>query len=92
MALSPHKFPELQKPDLLHLDARVGLDPPKQIRTSPWSKAMAFGGVPHEADAVLHGQIITTKETKVHKGGARVSPSVMPVNDRIQTLPENPSA
>ena len=26
--LPPEKLPELQKPDLLHLDSAVGLDPP----------------------------------------------------------------
>ena len=47
-ALPPQEFPKLKKADLRHLDAAIGLDAPKQIGTSPWSKAMAFGGVPQE--------------------------------------------
>lgn len=66
IALSPHKFPEFQEADLLHFDAGVGFDAPEQIGTAPRSEAMSLGGVPHEADAVPHGDIIATNPGGVY--------------------------
>src|SRR5260370_14794441 len=71
VALAPHEFPELHETNLLHLDARVGLYAPEKVWATPWSQAMATGGVPEEADFVAHGVIITTKGTKVHEGKAK---------------------
>ena len=65
-AFAPHKFPEFEKTNLLHLDAGVGLDPPKKIGASPGGEAMSFGGVPQEADRILHAEIITTKDIGVY--------------------------
>ena len=65
VAFSPHKFPELQEADLLHLHAGISLDAPEKIRATPWSQAMATGGVPEEADFVAHAApIITTMDAK----------------------------
>lgn len=68
MALSPHEFPELHEPNLLHLYAGIGLDSPEKIGAAPWGEAMALGGVPDKPDAVAHENIITTKGTKLHEG------------------------
>ena len=54
-ALSPEKFPEFNKPDLLHLKAAVGLNAPEQIRASPRRQTMAASRVPHEAKDGEHG-------------------------------------
>ena len=67
VALPPHKFPEFQKPDLLHLDAGIGLDAPEKIRASPGGEAVAFRGIPEEADSVPHGVMIPTKGWGVQK-------------------------
>src|SRR5258708_158853 len=53
-ALTPEKFPELQKPNLLHLHAAVGLNPPQQIRTAPGSQPVPTGCVPHVSQHVEH--------------------------------------
>ena len=45
-ALPPHELPEFQKADLLHLDARVGLDAPEEIGAAPRGEAMSLGGIP----------------------------------------------
>ena len=60
VTLAPHEFPELQKADLLHLDAGVGFDSPEKVRASPRGKAMAAGSVPQKADLVPHAAIIPT--------------------------------
>src|SRR5580658_498500 len=57
--LPPQKFPKLKETDLGHLDAAVGLDAPQQIGASPRSQTMALGGIPHKADGVAHGSMIT---------------------------------
>ena len=67
-AFPPQKLPELQKSDLLHLHPAVGLNTPQKIGTAPGRKAMASGGIPHEAKRIAHAQIITTKDTKLHEG------------------------
>ncbi len=54
-ALPPGKLPELQKTDLRHLHAGVGLNAPEQIRTSPRSEMVALGGIPEETQNVAHG-------------------------------------
>lgn len=69
MALSPHEFPKFQKADLLHFDAGVGLNAPEKVRTAPRSEAVSFCGVPHEADAVPHGDMIATKLRGVYTPG-----------------------
>jgi len=40
---------------LRHFDACIGLNTPQQVRTTPGSKAMAAGRIPHEANGVSHG-------------------------------------
>lgn len=67
MALPPHKFPEFQKTDLLHLDTGVGLDTPKKVGASPRRETVAFRGIPEEADSVPHGVMIPTKGWGVQK-------------------------
>jgi hypothetical protein len=61
MALAPHELPEFKKPDLFHLDARVGFDPPEQIGTSPRGQPMPLGSVPQKADLVTHRGIISAE-------------------------------
>ena len=55
--LAPHEFPEFHEADLLHLDARVGLDAPQKVWAAPGSQVMAASGVPEKAN-LLHGAII----------------------------------
>ena len=54
-AFSPEKFPELNKADLLHLQAAIGLNAPEQIRAAPGRQAMAASRVPHETEDGEHG-------------------------------------
>ena len=74
VALPPHKLPEFQEPDLLHLDAGVGLDAPQEIGASPRGEAVAFRRVPEEADSIPHGAIIPTKGWVVQKRKIGVAP------------------
>ena len=67
VALPPHEFPELKEANLLHLDARVGFDPPEKIRTAPGREPMSLGGIPQKADPVPHAGIINTKAGTVQK-------------------------
>src|SRR3954451_24186586 len=53
-ALAPHESPELQKADVVHLHARISLDAPAQIRTSPRREMMAACGVPEKSEDVEH--------------------------------------
>ena len=46
LPLSPQEFPKLQQPDLVHLDARIGLDAPQQIRAAPGPQVVSAGGIP----------------------------------------------
>jgi hypothetical protein len=68
VALMPHELPELQKTDLGHLDAAVGLDPPQEVRTAPGSEAMAARGIPQEAEHVSHA-VAMIAETQ---GGGKI--------------------
>src|SRR5579862_4400547 len=61
MALPPHEFPKLYKPDLSHLYPSVGFDAPQQVRAAPRGQAMAFGGVPEKTKLVAHAAIIRTR-------------------------------
>jgi hypothetical protein len=61
-AFAPHKFPELQKTDLLHLYTGISLDAPEKIWASPGSQSMSPGSIPQEADLVAHVFIINTKK------------------------------
>ena len=53
-ALAPEEFPELQEPDLLHLDPAVGFNPPQQVWAAPWSQSMAASGIPQKSKHVAH--------------------------------------
>lgn len=53
-SLAPHEPAEFQKADAVHLDARVGLNAPAEIRAAPWRQVMAARGVPDEEEDVAH--------------------------------------
>jgi hypothetical protein len=53
--LPPQELPELQKSDLLHLYAAVGLNAPQEIGAAPRGEPMASGGIPHESQGAVHG-------------------------------------
>src|ERR1700749_443240 len=54
-ALRPQKFPELQKPDLRHLDPGIGLDPPKQIGAPPRGNPVSPSRIPQKSYHPKHG-------------------------------------
>jgi hypothetical protein len=66
VAFAPHELPEFQEADLLHLDARVGLDAPEKIWTPPRSQPVSFGGVPQKADLAAHGIMISINPNSTH--------------------------
>jgi hypothetical protein len=55
--LSPGKFPELQKADLLHLNSAVGLDSPKQIPAAPRGQVMTTSSVPQKSHDINHPRL-----------------------------------
>jgi len=57
MALSPGKLSKLEQANLVHLHARIGLDPPQKIRAVPGSEMMPAGGIPKEAEDVTHMRV-----------------------------------
>ena len=78
VALAPHEFPEFHEADLLHLDARVGLDAPQKVWAAPGSQVMAASGIPEKAN-LLHGAIIP-KGVAFYYGaaGSRIVRKVLP--------------
>ena len=57
VAFAPHKSPELEEADLLHLNAAVGFHSPAQVGTAPGRKAMAAAGPPNESQHGGHRKL-----------------------------------
>lgn len=51
---APRELPELQKADLLHFDTAIRLDPPEQVRATPWGQTVATSGVPEKSNHKSH--------------------------------------
>ena len=65
--LAPHEPAELQKPDALHLDSGIGLDPPAQIGATPWRQAVTPTRVPDKTQNIAHrySQYIGAKSGRI---------------------------
>jgi len=54
LPLAPHKPEKFQESDTLHLDPRVGFDPPTQIGAAPGRQTVAAIRVPDKTQDVTH--------------------------------------